>query len=90
VDLVNQIRARVFDPPKPITATSKEAVRAAIFDERLFELMDEGKRRADQIRAGTWLNAGYEKERREPYRVLMPIPQTQMDANPLLTQNPGY
>jgi hypothetical protein len=90
VDLVNQIRARVFDPPKPITATSKDAVRAAIFDERLFELMDEGKRRADQIRAGTWLNAGYAKEQREPYRVLMPIPQTQMDANPLLTQNPGY
>ena len=25
-----------------------------------------------------------------PYKVLMPIPQTQMDANPLLTQNPGY
>ena len=25
-----------------------------------------------------------------PFRVLMPIPQTQMDANPLLVQNPGY
>ncbi len=26
----------------------------------------------------------------DPFRILMPIPQTQLDTNPLLTQNPGY
>jgi hypothetical protein len=30
------------------------------------------------------------KQQREPYRILMSIPQTQVDANPLLEQNPGY
>lgn len=91
VDLVNQVRLRAFDPPKPISAgLSQSELRAAILDERLFELMDEGKRRTDLIRNGSWLAPGFAKEQREPYRVLMPIPQTQMDANPLLTQNPGY
>ena len=64
--------------------------RAAIFNERLYELIDEGKRRADMIRAGTWLAAGWNKAADPPHLVLMPIPQTQMDANPLLVQNPGY
>jgi hypothetical protein len=26
----------------------------------------------------------------DPHKVLMPIPQGQIDANPLLTQNSGY
>jgi starch-binding outer membrane protein, SusD/RagB family len=89
--LVNQVRARVFTPPKPLSTTlSQAAARQAIFDERLFELLDEAKRRADMIRAGTWLAAGWNKTQDAAYRVLMPIPQTQLDANPLLVQNPGY
>ena len=64
--------------------------RAALLDERLFELMDEAKRRADLIRHGLWTSEWYEKPAREGYRILMPIPQTQLDANPLLVQNPGY
>ncbi|MBW3628415.1 MAG: RagB/SusD family nutrient uptake outer membrane protein [Gemmatimonadetes bacterium] len=91
VELVNTIRARVFDPRKPLSSSlSQAAVRDAILDERLFELMDEGKRRADLVRHGKWTNAWYAKQQREPYRVLLPIPQTQVDANPLLEQNPGY
>jgi hypothetical protein len=91
IPLVNQIRARVFTPPKPLSASLTQAqLRQAIFDERLFELLDEGKRRTDMIRAGTWLAAGWNKPQDQPYKVLMPIPQTQMDANPLLTQNAGY
>ena len=90
VSLINQVRARSFSPPKPITATTQGAVREAILDERLFELMDEGKRRADLIRHGKWTSPWFEKQQREPYRILLPIPQTQLDANPLLVQNPGY
>jgi starch-binding outer membrane protein, SusD/RagB family len=89
--LVNQIRARAFTPPKPLPAGMTQAqMRQAILDERLFELLDEGKRRTDLIRGGQWLAEGWNKPADQPYEVLMPIPQTQMDANPLLVQNAGY
>ncbi len=67
-----------------------------ILKERLFELLGEGKRRQDLIRFGGYtartddpsLAGG--KTARPDYYVLMPVPQSQIDANPLLTQNPGY
>src|SRR5690606_42043991 len=91
IDLINQVRARAFDPDKPLPAGLSQAqVRDAILDERLFELIDEAKRRTDLIRHGKWTDPWFEKPQTEPFRVLMPIPQTQLDANPLLTQNPGY
>jgi hypothetical protein len=91
IPLVNMVRARAFEPPKPIsTGLSQTQLRTAIFDERQIELLEEGRRRSDQIRQGTFLTASWNHEADAPYRVLMPIPQTQMDANPLLTQNPGY
>jgi hypothetical protein len=90
VALVNQVRARAFTPPKPLGALSQAQARQAIFDERQIELIDEGKRRPDQIRQGSFLAAGWNKAADPPYTVLMPIPQSQIDANPLLVQNPGY
>lgn len=82
---INTLRARVNAPP--LTAVTPDAILA----ERLFELTAEGKRRQDLIRfnrftQGTW----YAKTSNAPYKVLMPIPQPQIDANPQLTQNPGY
>ncbi len=90
VDL-NLVRARVFSPAKPTTAVTQAQVRAAILNERLFEFTWEGKRRQDLVRAnqftsGTW----YAKTTNLPYKVLMPIPQTQIETNPQLKQNPGY
>ncbi len=91
IALVNQVRARAFNPPKPLaTSLTQAQARTAIFDERQFELIDEGKRRPDQIRQGTWLPAGWNKPADQPFSVLLPIPQSQIDANPLLVQNPGY
>lgn len=91
VALVNTIRARVFSPQEPLSAgISQAALRDAILDERLFELTAEAKRRQDLIRHGKYTAPWSFKEQREPYRILMPIPQTQLDANPLLTQNAGY
>lgn len=88
---LNLVRARVFSPPKPTTAVTQAQVRDAILNERLFEFTWEGKRRQDLIRAnkftsGTW----YAKTTFTPFRVLFPIPQTQIETNPQLKQNPGY
>lgn len=91
IGLVNTIRARVFSPQKPLSAgLSQAAAREAILNERLFELISEGKRRQDLIRHDKFTSPWSFKSLREPYRVLMPIPQSQINANPLLTQNPGY
>ena len=69
---------------------SQAATRDAIFAERLFELTGEGKRRSDMIRAGTYVSARRFKTASAPYKVVFPIPQTQIASNPLLTQNAGY
>jgi hypothetical protein len=88
---LNLIRARQFSPANPVsTGLSQSAARTAIFNERLFELTGEGKRRSDMIRAGTFLDARRFKTASAPYKVLFPIPQTQIASNPQLTQNPGY
>ena len=78
------------------TTLAGPITRAMILRERLFELFVEAKRRQDLIRFGGYTGrvddpslAGG-KQARPAYYVLMPIPQTQLDANPKLTQNPGY
>lgn len=93
VPLVNALRARAFNPAQPVGAVNRDV----ILRERLFELYGEAKRRQDLIRFGKYLDqwstaiiGGKQDRRADIYRVLMPIPQTQLDANPLLTQNPGY
>ena len=88
---MNIIRARQFSPAKPLAlGMSQAAARTAIFNERWFELTGEGKRRSDMIRAGTFLDARRFKGVTAGYKVLFPIPQTQIASNPQLTQNPGY
>jgi hypothetical protein len=85
--LVNQLRARVFTPPKPLAAISRDA----ILNERLFEFAVEGKRRQDLIRHGKFTAPWqFKPTTTGAFRVLFPIPQTQLDANPKLIQNPGY
>ncbi|MBA2707097.1 MAG: RagB/SusD family nutrient uptake outer membrane protein [Gemmatimonadaceae bacterium] len=83
---LNVLRARVFDPDKPLSSVNRDV----ILKERLFELLAEGKRRQDLIRHGKFTQPWQFKPQREPYRILMPIPQQQLDANPLLVQNAGY
>ena len=84
---VNIVRARAFNPPKPLAAiTSPDD----ILQERLFEFVAEMKRRQDMIRFGHFTDAREFKQQREPYRVLFPIPATQIQTNSKLTQNPGY
>lgn len=85
--LVNQLRARAFNPDAPRATID----RAAILQERLFEFIGEGKRRQDLIRHGRYTAASqYKTTPSADFRVLMPIPQGQIDANPQMTQNSGY
>jgi hypothetical protein len=84
--LVNQLRARVFEPDEPLASIDQDG----ILRERLFEFAGEAKRRQDLIRHGKFTQAWAFKSASEAHKVLMPIPQPQLDANPLLTQNPGY
>lgn len=91
IQILNMLRARVFTPNEPLsTGLSQAAARKAILDERLFELTAEAKRRQDLIRHNRFTSPWAFKEQREAFRVVMPIPQSQIDANPELQQNPGY
>lgn len=90
--LLRLVRARAFPGGDTLSAVTP----AVILRERLFELNSEGKRRQDLIRHGAYTACWEFKDAttgscpRPASLVLMPIPQTQIDANPLITQNPGY
>ena len=89
--LLNTLRARVFNPPKLLAVANDSTLLA----ERLFELTGEAKRRQDLIRFNKYtqrvdLQVRKGKVLSDPYRILMPIPTTQLAANPCLNQNPGY
>lgn len=82
--IVNAIRANRGASPIA-TLTLDELI-----DERGRELYLESWRRQDLIRFGKFLQAYQEKPASSPTYLLFPIPNTQLAANPNLTQNPGY
>lgn len=85
LNLVNQVRARAG--VEPFTELTYENLLA----ERARELFAEGWRRSDMIRFGVFLDARWEKpDVSMDYVKLWPIPQSQIDANSNLIQNPGY
>jgi hypothetical protein len=92
VALVNTVRARVFQPDEPLSAGgfTQAGFRDQMLKERLFELTAEAKRRQDLIRHGRFTAPWAFKPAGEPHLILLPIPQSQLDTNPLLEQNPGY
>ncbi len=85
--LLNQLRARVYSPPQPLTGAISANV---MLHERLNELMYEAKRRQDMIRLGTYDNSRQFKTQTAGFHALFPIPTAQIQSNPLLKQNPGY
>lgn len=106
VDLINDLRERVFkadtdgdgEPDAELSEFlldaadfNQSSLRERILDERLYELMYEAKRRQDLVRYGEFDDAWeYKQVTGESRRVLFPIPQVQVDANPNLDQNPNY
>lgn len=95
--LVNQIRNRVNLPDTP--ASDQAAMRLAIEKERRLELAFEGHRWWDLKRTGraidvmnavTNFGGVSQKYHLTQERLLWPVPQTEIDKNVNLVQNPGY
>ncbi|MFM2213706.1 MAG: Starch-binding protein SusD [Bacteroidota bacterium] len=92
---VNQVRNRSGAP----SITAGELTLDFLIDERGRELNFEGHRRSDLIRFGKFTGGSYLWPWKgnvlngtsipDTYK-LFPIPLTALDANPNLTQNPGY
>jgi hypothetical protein len=82
---VNQVRARAG------VADFTEVTAENLLAEYGRETYAEGHRRSDMIRFGVYLNARWEKPDVSPdYVTIWPVPQSQIDVNENLDQNPGY
>jgi hypothetical protein len=93
ITYVNKIRERSY--AAPVTSIDLDF----ILNERARELYWEGTRRTDLIRYGRFTDGNYvwpwkggvaEGTSVPSYRNLFPIPSTDLNANPNLTQNPEY
>lgn len=86
--ILNDLRNNRIEPdPAPLATIGA----TTILDERGFELYQEVIRRTDQIRFGTFNGTWNEHPAASaPTRNLFCIPQTAVDSNPALKQNPGY
>ncbi len=79
------------------TATSQSDVRAALEMERRLEFIGEGHRWLDLKRYGTalqtmndWFAANSINVTIDDTKLLLPVPQSQIDTDPAITQNPGF
>jgi len=82
--IVNQIRTRAGVTP------FSELTLDNLLAERGREMYVENDRRRALIRFGKWNDAWWAKEASDAKYKLFPIPKDQLNANPKLTQNPGY
>lgn len=90
---LNIVRTRAGLPD--VSGLSQDEMREKIIHERRIELAFEGHRWFDMIRIdGGNYAVNFLKSIGKTHvtkdRLIFPIPQTEMDANPLMTQNPGY
>ncbi|MCC2545584.1 RagB/SusD family nutrient uptake outer membrane protein [Hymenobacter sp. BT175] len=94
LEAINKVRRRAFGldintaSPRDLTASTPN-FDDAVLRERRYELAFENDRWFDLKRTGKLLTA-LQPKGIKPFNVLLPIPQTERDANPNLTQNPGY
>ncbi|UZR98422.1 RagB/SusD family nutrient uptake outer membrane protein [Chondrinema litorale] len=80
-----------------ISSNSQDEIREAIEMERRLELVSEGHRWFDLVRTGKaisvmndWFSSQGINISIDQNDLLMPIPQSQIDTDPAITQNPGY
>tara|TARA_R110002049_G_scaffold309284_1_gene520090 strand:+ start:15066 stop:16541 length:1476 start_codon:yes stop_codon:yes gene_type:complete len=93
LDLLNEVRDRAgLDDYTLTDIPDQDTYVDKILDERAWEFYSEGKRRSDLIRHGRFIQNALDRgiTIAKPFQVLFPIPQTEIDANPNLTQNDGY
>ena len=81
------VRQRVGAPDRPATLDN-------LLDERMMELAWEGWRRQDLIRFGRF-SASYDERpqvagEESGFTTVFPIPESILDMNPSMRQNPGY
>ncbi|WP_400191409.1 RagB/SusD family nutrient uptake outer membrane protein [Hymenobacter sp. B81] len=94
LEAINKVRRRAFGLPIETASARDLTVGTPNFDEavlreRRYELAFENDRWFDLKRTGKLLTVLAPK-RIKPFNVLLPIPQNERDANPNLSQNPGY
>ncbi|MEQ9438698.1 MAG: RagB/SusD family nutrient uptake outer membrane protein [Cyclobacteriaceae bacterium] len=92
LDLVNQVRNRAQLPSLTMAdVPDQPSFVDMILQERAWEFYSEGKRRDDLRRHYRFTeNARNRGKNAQPFHVLFPIPQSEIDANPNLEQNEGY
>lgn len=93
LDLIQEVRDRAgLTTPLVLGDYTKESLRDRILDERGWELYAEKVRRQDLLRHGKFVSSA--KARgiaiADEHHKLFPIPQTEINANPLCEQNSGY
>jgi len=95
LEALNEVRARSNMPLK--AASDQATLRQQIRDERVLELMFEGDRYLDLLRWGMIpeaitdeLKSNMGGTQYRPGREYLPIPQIEVDTNPLYPQNEGY
>lgn len=91
IDLINKVRERANASLIDVADYNKESLRAFLLDERGRELYCEGHRREDLIRFGKFIDVAQAAGiNAKPHQVRFPIPQSALNENPNLVQNPGY
>lgn len=93
IDLINMVRNRADLGDLQVSDfVSKDELRDHILSERGWEFYSERKRRQDLIRHGKFVSSAQGRgiTNAQDYHVRMPIPQVEIDANPMCEQNPGY
>lgn len=101
--LIKQLRDARFGTGQPLPVfSSQQGAFAAILDERRVELCFEGHRYKDLKRLGARAGKGIERDAVDcslngacnlaasDFRFTLPIPQTELAANSIIEQNPGY
>ena len=92
IDLIKTVRDRAKASEWALSDfSSQEQLRDSILAERGREFYTEAFRREDLIRHGTFISGGISRGfAASENQKLYPIPQSQIDNNPQLQQNPGY
>jgi len=93
VNLINMVRTRAEVPNYSVSDFgTKDELRDAILDERGWEFVSEGLRRMDLIHQGKLISRAVERGavNAKEYMTRFPIPQSEINSNPNLEQNPGY
>ena len=91
IELINQVRRRANATEIKLGDFTKESLNDFLLDERGREFYCEGVRRDDLIRHGKFVSAVADQGHHpEEYMALYPVPQSVIDENPNIAQNPGY